>query len=250
MSNIHQKPNPAAHRSRLWVYSGLVVLGLLLTVLFVNLGRREDATESQAKEGETSNAVRSPSLNASPDRVGENGEGPQKTRSATRRAGELEDRVPGEFPLVERIISDTAQSDIQAAEALLEIARRSDVSLEERFEALAHGLNLDFKSFAGLAAEVNLPLELAQRYLDELLNQNQQPVLQIEGCLALLNHADKDIRSQAMEQLAFLVEKESLAESPDELKTAALAKLEELRKTSPAPATADSSEILPDLAPD
>ncbi len=189
-------------------------------------------------------------MNSGSDAVAEKGEGPHKTRSTNRKAGEPEDLVPGEFPLVERIISDTTQSDVQAAEALVEIARRGDVSLEERFEALAHGLNLDFKSFSGLAAETNLPLELAQRFLDELLNRNQQPVLQIEGCLALLNHTDQCIRSQAMEQLAFLVEKESLVESPQELKTAALAKLEELRKNPPASATADSSDVIPDLAPE
>lgn len=250
MSKVHQKPNPASHRQRLWVYLGLVVLALLIAVLVVNLGDRDNTTEGRAEDLEISNVAKTPALNAGSDREGENGEGPSKTRSTTRKLGEPEDLVPGEFPLVERIISDTAQSNVQAAEALVEIARRSDVSLEERFEALAHGLNLDFKSFSGLAADTNLPVELAQRYLDELLNQNQQPVLQIEGCIALLNHADEGIRSQAMEQLAFLVERESLAESPDDLKTAALAKLEELRKNPPAPTTADSSEVLPDLVPD
>jgi len=172
---------------------------------------------------------------------GQEPSGPRKTRSTNRKAGETEDLVPGQFPLVERIISDTTQTDIVAAESLAEIARRTDVPVEERFEALAHGLNLDFKSFANFASDPNLPLELAQRYLDELLNQNRNPALQIEGCVALLNHSDKGMQTQAADQLAFLVEKESLVESHDQLRKAALERLEFLKKNPPIKSSPDSS---------
>lgn len=248
MSKEPNKPSPSGRSSRFWIYSGLLLLAAVGVMILGNLGDSGRRSGPVSVDKETRVDERIPSVASGHDGRSDGGEGPRKTRSNNRKGGEVTDLVPGEFPLVERIIADDNQTDIQAAAALAEIARRSDVSLEERFEALAHGLNLDFKSFAGLASEPALPVELAQRYLDELLNQNQHPIFQIEGCLALLSHADKDIQSQAAEQLAFLVEKESLVESPDELRIAASAKMEELRKIPPPPANAESGELPLDLS--
>jgi hypothetical protein len=149
--------------------------------------------------------------------------------------------VPGQFPLVEKILGDESISDAEAAVALAEIAGRTDLSVEERFEALAHGLNLDFKSFSQLSGDTNLPLELAQRYMDELLNFNEEPIVQMESSLGLMNHSNEEIQQQALQQLAFLVENEALVDQPIELERVALERIKMLRDQPPAQAAADDS---------
>lgn len=240
------KSNSQDRSSRLWIYSGSFILCLGFLIFVANLGDSGRDAGSVNEVSDTTGEDRVRFQTPESDRGTDGSVGPSKTRSATRKSGEVADLVPGEFPLVERILVDTNQSELEAAQALAQIARRNDVSVEERFEALAHGLNLDFKSFAGLADDASLPVELAQRYLDELRNQNQHLILQIEGCVALLGHSNKDIQSQASEQLAFLVEAESMAESPDELKVVASAKLQELRKNPPIPVTQTPGDLAPD----
>jgi hypothetical protein len=223
----------SAGTGRSLIYIALCILLVVIGVVIFNLVRSDKVSDRE--NGARNQTAAGGSLHSSSPQAhaGEEPSGPRKTRSTNRKAGEVEDLVPGQFPLVERIVSDTNQTDSVAAERLAEIARRSNVSVEERYEALAHGLNLDFKSFSNFAMEPDLPLELAQRFFDELLNQNRNPILQIEGCVALLSHTDKDLQTQAADQLAFLVEKESLAESPEELRKAALERLDFLRKNPP-----------------
>lgn len=231
------------------VYFGLCILLVAIGMLFFNRGQ----SDKVPKRGNISKNQTNDGVEVSPSQTPNSGErlnGPRKTRSTDRKTGEVEDLVPGQFPMVERIVSDTTLTDIVAAERLAEIARRTDVSLEERYEALAHGLNLDFKSFENFASVPNLPLELAQRYLDELLNQNRNPILQIEGCVALLSHSDKGMQTQAADQLAFLLERESLVEFHDELRKAALERLEHLRRDPPIEPPNDSSTDDFDIPPE
>lgn len=247
MSKSSLNPEPSA--SRRWIYSGIVILLVGLVLILTKLGGSEKSKPDESNGYEASEQSSLPSLAPSLDTTAGAGELQRRTRSTLRKTDASENPVSGQFPLVERILSDTSRTDLEAAAELSGIARRTDIALDERFEALAHGMNLDFNSFAGFAAEPDLPVELAQPYLDELLNQNRTPILQIEGCIALLDHPDQEIREQAAEQLAFMVEKESLVESPDELKQAAAEKLEDLRKNPPVDSTADVADEDSELAP-
>jgi hypothetical protein len=233
----HSMPSNSKAQSvgtgRSLIYIGLGIVLVIISFVIFNLVRSDKVSDHGNLSMDQSTKGGSLQSSSAQAHAGEEPSGPRKTRSANRKAGEMEDLVPGQFPLVERIVSDATQTDSVAADRLAEIARRSDVSVEERYEALAHGLNLDFKSFSNFAMEPDLPLELAQRFFDELLNQNRNPISQIEGCVALLSHSDKGLQTQAADQLAFLVEKESLAESHDELRKAALERLDFLRKNPP-----------------
>lgn len=225
-----------------------VGLCLILAVVGIFVFNRSESGKVPLKtdlaENHSGNASDHTSTSQS-SAFGEAESGPDRTRSSNRKTGKVADLATGHFPLVERILSDTTIGDVEAAEGLAEIARRVDISLEERYEALAHGLNLDFKSFSNFVSDPDLPSELAQRYLDELLNQNKNPILQIEGCLALLGHSDQNMQSQAAEQLAFLVEKESLVESRDDLRKAAFERVEYLRKNPSTEVPTDSPGDVP-----
>ena len=247
MSNPSRIPEPSA--SRLWISSGIVILVVGLVVILLKLGSSHESKPEEASGESPSGKRPAPSLAAALDVEVPPGETPRKTRSTQRKNAGSGSRMSGQFPWVERILSDSSRTDLEAAAALSEIARRTDISLDERFEALAHGMNLDFNSFAGFAGEPDLPVELAQRYLDELTNQNRTPILQIEGCVALLDHVHREIREQAAEQLAFMVGKEALAESPAELKQAAAEKLRDLRENPPVDSTADVADEEFEVAP-
>ena len=80
-----------------------------------------------------------------------------------------------------------------------------------------------------LVCEPASELPLAQRYLDALANHSHLPQRQIEGYLGLMIHGEEGIRAQAQAQLAFLLESEAQAETPDELRRAALERLETLK---------------------
>jgi hypothetical protein len=134
---------------------------------------------------------------------------------------------------VDRLLSDTTLSERQAAEGLCGIVRSHELSEDERDEALAHGLNLDFTAFAALATDPSLSEPLAQRYLDALANRSHLPKQQIEGYLGLMSHGEESIRTQALEQLAFLLDDEALAETPGELRRAAVERLEALKLAPP-----------------
>ena len=150
-------------------------------------------------------------------------------RTVRRKANAERSTEGRSFPQVERILVNSSLTTDQAAEQLLGIVQRRELSEDERFEAMAHGLNLNFKAFAPAAADPELSAPLAQRYIDELANRNDERQEQIEGCLALMGNADEDIRAQAATQLAFYVEAEELTDKPDDLRKAAAEWVEKLK---------------------
>lgn len=233
-------PTPAGQSNRRWLVAGAALLLVVLALIVFNSGNRE--TNSDSPMVETGNKPEDPERRGAriDDRPTDGAE-PVRSRSSNIRSEETEDEVPGMFPLVERILDDESISESGAAASFAEIAMRSDISLEERYEALAHGLNLDFPSFVDIPSDPALPVEMAQLYLDELLNYNQNPVIQIEGCVALLKHSDKEIQVQAREQLAFLVQDESLVDFPERLPAAAAERIKHLKEFPPEPLLTDES---------
>jgi hypothetical protein len=227
-----KKSETPPNRNRIWLILAVVALVIALFVTLRNSGERGPGAplSSGGAEGESvSSARRNPQSAGDPDA----GTAPRITRSSHNRTATPEEPAAPQFPQVERLLLDQSLSEEQAAAGLFEIARNRELSLEERDEALAHGLNLDFEAFGALATDPTLPLPLAQRYFDELLNRNEAPKKQIEGYLGFMGHGEEEIRTQAAEQLAFVLEDEDLAETPEELRKLAQQRLEVLMLEPP-----------------
>ncbi len=224
-----KKQQSSTSSRRRYLIGGGLLLAAASIMVCLNLGVLPVAapTEASTQKSAKVESARSPRVD---HRAGPSGqEDSHSDRSARRRAADGGSPEGGSFPQIERILADSSQTTEQAAEQLLAIVQRPELSEDERYEAMAHGLNLSFKTFAAAAADPALPAPLAQRYIDELSNRNEARQQQIEGCLALLGNGDEGIRTKAAEQLAFYVEAEPLAEQPEELKKAAQAWLEKLK---------------------
>ena len=213
-SNVSRRP---------WFLIGGGLLLVIALVLAFRNSAEPKASPSAAgiEQKSKTNAAAAPEVpNSSSDRV---------ARTARRKANAERSTGEKSFPQVERILVNSSLTTDQAAEQLLAIVQRRELSEDERFEAMAHGLNLNFKAFTPAAADPELSAPLAQRYIDELANRNDERQEQIEGCLALMGNADEDIRTQAAAQVAFYVEAEPLADQPDELRKAAAEWVEKLK---------------------
>jgi hypothetical protein len=227
-----KKSESPPNRNRIWLVLTVVALVIALFMTLRNSGERVPGP-SLSSVGTGGGSVKTdrgnPQSSADPDA----GTAPRTTRSSLNRTATTEEPAAPQFPQVERLLLDQSISEEQAAAGLFEIARNGELSLEERDEALAHGLNLDFGVFEALAMDPTLPLPLAQRYFDELLNRNEAPKKQIEGYLGFMGHGEEEIRTQAAEQLAFVLEDEDLAETPEELRKLAQQRLEVLKLEQP-----------------
>jgi hypothetical protein len=138
----------------------------------------------------------------------------------------LADSDQESFPQIERLLGDESISVDETARQLSEIVGRKGLPEAERLEAMKHGLNLNFKALAEVVKDPDLPSPMAQLYVEELMNHNQERRGQMEACLSLMNHRDEEIRKQAQDLLAFYLGEESLAENPEELRKAAAEWLE------------------------
>ena len=221
---MSKNTNDSKVSRRPWFLIGGGLLLVIAMVLAFRNSAEPQASQSAAPRIEQkakAKAAAAPEVpSSSSDRV---------DRTARRKVNAEPSTGERSFPQVERILVDSSLTTDQAAEQLLGIVQRTELSEDERFEAMAHGLNLNFKAFAPAAADPELSAPLAQRYIDELANRNDERQEQIEGCLALMGNANEDIRTQAATQLAFYVEAEALAEQPDELRKAAAAGVEKLK---------------------
>ena len=197
-----------------WLVGGLL-LGLALFLAF------------RGGEGEYS-LKREAVVNRRPVRssAAEGSKEHQERRRASRPEREVTPETEERFPELEQLLGDNSLSPHRTAELLRDLALRKDLAPAKRFEAMAHGLNLNFKVFDSVVTDPELPAPMAQRYLEELANRNQARQEQVEGCLALMTNGDPEIRQNASTQLAFYIEAEPLAEQPDELRRAASAWME------------------------
>ncbi len=228
-----RKSKTTSSQNRRWLAGGLLALVVAMFLVFVNPGRRNKSSPSIGGGGSPAVASEAGNSPAQP-LVGPEASAPRRaTRSSLDRTAVKDKSISSQFSQVERLLTDSSLSMLQTAQGLCGIARSRELSDEERDEALAHGLNLDFGAFAALATDPSLPVTLAQRYFDELANRGHVPQQQIEGYLGLMGHGDEGIRTQATEQLSFVLEDEALAETPEALRRAALERLETLKLAPP-----------------
>lgn len=222
---MSQKKHESQSSSRRWYFiGGGLLLAIALMVTFRNSGEPAVSSPVATATKKQAAVVKSSPPDLAPELA------PERTaRPLRRKANPVQAAEGKRFAQIENILGDSSLTTDQAAEQLLGIVQRTELSVDERLEAMAHGLNLSFKTFAPAAADPALPAPLAQRYIDELANRNETRQEQIEGCLALMGNVDEDIRNQAATQLAFYVEAEPLAGQPDELRKAAAEKIEKLK---------------------
>ena len=215
---------------RLWLWGGVFAM----VAAIVAIVAIQDDPSGQAPDPATA-PERSP---ASKPAQSDTSQGPVATRSSrsgVRGAANTDADGPPRFPMVNQIVSDESISDSQAVTQLREIVNNHSLKVDERYEALAHGLNLDLNAFVDSTNDAEFPIELATRFLEELPNEPLGSLGQIQGYLNLMNHSNQEIRSRASEQLAFVMEDEALAEAPDELRKVAIEKLERIRNSPPQP---------------
>ncbi len=210
---------------RLWILLGFLLIAIVSAI--VRNSKASSGEEAQRDLGHQASGgpLGNPRLAGQPDAAES---GPAVTRSSHARTSAARNVQDPEFPLVQRILSDDSMPDSQAAVALFEIANNNALAEPERYEAMAHGLNLNFPAFSALSQDPTLPVPMAQRYFDELTNRNQTPKEQIDGYLGLMNHSDEEIRKQAQHQLAFMLEDDAQALSPEELRLQAAKRLAKL----------------------
>lgn len=170
---------------------------------------------------------------------------PGRTKGATDRSTKADPTKGPRFPLVDAVLEDESLDNHQSALKLRDIVMTEAAPENERLEAIAHGLNLDFMAFKGIARDARLPESVAERYLTELTNQNDFRPEQIDGLMDLLGHPSEGVRGEAADKLAFLIENEELASSPARLKEAAGGFLQKLRAAAEVPAQSPSQEAPP-----
>lgn len=205
-------------------------VALFLAALFFSLngGPGGSGPEPKAGHGESVGSVADGhgASSSDEDKTG-------RTRGASDRRAKTDAERGPRFPLVDAVLDDDTLTNHDAALKLRDIVLTEAAPENERLEALAHGLNLDFMAFKGIAVATVLPESVAERYLTELSNQNDYRSEQVEGLLDLLGHPAEGIRSETSDRLAFLIENEELASSPERLKVAAREFLEKLKQAPP-----------------
>lgn len=230
------------------VLAGFVVLGLI--VWFATSAMRDEGgSGTDVSPRNDTKVLQSKSDRANEDILDE--ERPTTSGKRTKESRISEDDGEGpQFPLVDQILADDGLSNEAAAERLLEIVNDKGLTVLEREEALAHGLNLDFPQFVGVVADPQLPQPLAQRFFDEMLNYNQHRELQVRASVSLVDHEDETMREEAAEQLAFYIGMEEHADDPELLKEEAQAFLEDLaQRPVPEPEPVDPDADIPETAP-
>ena len=195
---------------------GILVVLLALGCCIYLLVSKGDAPGEPSDNAARSPAAKSHAANSPNDGKGENAapiakKRPRDYNKSTRPS------APTESARVDAVLTDDRVSDVEAARQLAEIALDPKVVESERLEAIEHGTNLGFSHLLPLSLDPNLPLPLAEAYLNGLHGHDQVKE-QVSGALGLLNHSEAEIREQAQILLGFLLEAEEDNELPEKLR--------------------------------
>lgn len=131
---------------------------------------------------------------------------------------------------IDRILTNEALDDDDAARMLREIAEDQGMPSSVRKDALEHGvlLNLDLDVFAPMAADPELPEEMAETLLDAVRNHGDDLPLQLRAYMDFLNHPSPEIHENAKDTLAHLLEDDEGKANAKSLINMAAVKLAEL----------------------
>ena len=129
---------------------------------------------------------------------------------------------------IDRILTNEALDDDDAARMLREIAEDQGVPSSVRKDAMEHGVLLNLSEFAPMAADPELPEEMAEALLDAVRNHGDDLPLQLRSFMGLLNHPSAEIREDAKDTLAFLLGDDLGKDDIETLTKKAAAELAEL----------------------
>ena len=133
---------------------------------------------------------------------------------------------------IDRILTNQALDDDDAARMLREIAEDQRVEPFVRKEAMEHGVLLNLSGFATMAADPELPEEMAEALFDAVRNYGDDMALQLRAFMDFLNHPSAEIREDAKDTLAFLLGDDLGEDDIETLKKKAAEKLAELGNKS------------------
>jgi hypothetical protein len=134
---------------------------------------------------------------------------------------------PAEDAGIDRILTNQALDDKEAARMLREIAEDQAVPLSVRKDSMEHGVLLNLNEFATMAADPELPEEMAEALFDAVRNHGDDLALQLRALLDFLNHPSTEIREDAKDTLAFLLGDDLGKDDIETLKKKAAEKLAE-----------------------
>lgn len=106
---------------------------------------------------------------------------------------------------IDRILTNQALDDDEAARMLREIAEDQGVPSSVRKDAMEHGVLLNVSGFAPMAADPELPEEMAEALFDAVRNHGGDLALQLRTLMDFINHPSEEIREDAKDTLAFLL---------------------------------------------
>lgn len=131
---------------------------------------------------------------------------------------------------IDGILTNKALDEEEAAWMLRDIAEDQRVEPSVRKDAMEHGvlLNLDLNVFAPMAADPELPEEMAEALLDAVRNHGDDLPLQLRAYMDFLNHPSPQIRENAMGTLRHLLKDDLGADDIETLKKKAAEELAEL----------------------
>lgn len=131
---------------------------------------------------------------------------------------------------IDGILRNEALDEEEAAWKLRDIAEDQRVEPSVRKDAMEHGvlLNLDLNVFAPMAADPELPVEMAEALLDAVRNHGDDLPLQLRAYMDFLNHPSPEIHEDAKDTLAHLLEDDEGKANAKSLINMAAEKLAEL----------------------
>ena len=151
--------------------------------------------------------------------------GDDKSNGSKNRTSSL---VDSGLKRIDRLITHQTLSNEEVAEQLRGIAQDKHMPEKVRSEALGHGVILDLDTFANLSADTQLPVEMAEVFLQHVINENRNPTLQIRTYVNFLNHSSPEIREEVQNLLAFMLEDDAGEKDVPSLLKMAEAKLKQL----------------------
>lgn len=129
---------------------------------------------------------------------------------------------------IDGILRNEALDEEEAAWMLRDIAEDQRVEPSVRKDAMEHGVLLDLNVLAPMAADPELPEEMAETLLDAVRNHGDNLPLQLRAYMDFLNHPFPEIQENAKDTLAFLLKDDLGADDVDTLKKKAAEKIAEL----------------------
>jgi hypothetical protein len=154
-------------------------------------------------------------LNDQSQSTAENTSRVEKTTKSSSSRRDPASAQPDQPTKIGSLIANHTRTHAELAEKLSQIALDANASEQERLEALEHGKNLGFSQMLPLSSDPNLPVLLADSYLNGL-HQHDQPKEQVSGAIGLLSHSDHEIRNQAQILIGFLIGAEECVDLADE----------------------------------